>query len=509
MKFILFFFFFRSCIMIVPRCGKLFILLIIWRLVSVFIVQTSHVPDEYWQSLEVAHKLSFGYGYLTWEWRVGIRSYLYPFFISIFYSLLKVLNIDYPSAIIYGPRILQALLSAYADYSFYAWTGSKLALLCLSINWYWYYCATRTLINSFETCLTIIALSKYPWNSHSNKSNAFLWLVGFLTFARPTSVVIWLPLCSYHIFKKKSSIIQYIAIGIFCLIISTTIDSICDGNFILSPLEFFKVNVLNRVSEQYGKMHGLWYLFSGLPVLLGLNYCLLPLSIFRIIKNYRNYKKSSLLAITIVWSLIIYSLIAHKEFRFILPLLPMLIYIIHETIFQERISETKKKFFVIVLIISNVLPGFYFSVLHQTGPLKIMTHLRHDLESLKIQDVDILFLTTCHTTPYYSHLHNNISMRFLTCEPNLNNSKDYLDEVDKFRMNPMNWLEINYLNNSKVARLPSHVVIDDSTLQDVGPFLKDYKRLIYCEDIHFAQHGQFNGYAIYKYAKAIINVRKK
>jgi tRNA A37 N6-isopentenylltransferase MiaA len=26
-------------------------------------------PDEFWQSQEVAHRLSFGYGYLTWEWR--------------------------------------------------------------------------------------------------------------------------------------------------------------------------------------------------------------------------------------------------------------------------------------------------------------------------------------------------------------------------------------------------------------------------------------------------------
>lgn len=31
------------------------------RILSVFLVQTAYVPDEYWQSLEVAHYLSFGY----------------------------------------------------------------------------------------------------------------------------------------------------------------------------------------------------------------------------------------------------------------------------------------------------------------------------------------------------------------------------------------------------------------------------------------------------------------
>lgn len=31
------------------------------RILSVFLVQTAYVPDEYWQSLEVSHYLSFGF----------------------------------------------------------------------------------------------------------------------------------------------------------------------------------------------------------------------------------------------------------------------------------------------------------------------------------------------------------------------------------------------------------------------------------------------------------------
>lgn len=33
---------------------------IVLRIASVFLVRTFYVPDEYWQSLEVAHKLTFG-----------------------------------------------------------------------------------------------------------------------------------------------------------------------------------------------------------------------------------------------------------------------------------------------------------------------------------------------------------------------------------------------------------------------------------------------------------------
>lgn len=42
------------------RLIYVFLLILAVRLASVFVVQTYYVPDEYWQSLEVAHKLTFG-----------------------------------------------------------------------------------------------------------------------------------------------------------------------------------------------------------------------------------------------------------------------------------------------------------------------------------------------------------------------------------------------------------------------------------------------------------------
>lgn len=70
------------------------------RLTSVVLVQTFYVPDEYWQSLEVAHKLVFGYGYLTWEWSQGIRSYIHPLIISLVYKIVQLLGIDYAEVLV-------------------------------------------------------------------------------------------------------------------------------------------------------------------------------------------------------------------------------------------------------------------------------------------------------------------------------------------------------------------------------------------------------------------------
>ena len=44
-----------------------------WRVGNALAVITFFNPDEYWQSLEPAHRLAFGYGHLTWEWVAGLR----------------------------------------------------------------------------------------------------------------------------------------------------------------------------------------------------------------------------------------------------------------------------------------------------------------------------------------------------------------------------------------------------------------------------------------------------
>lgn len=40
--------------------NKILLFFVALRLASVFLVRTWYVPDEYWQSLEVAHRLAFG-----------------------------------------------------------------------------------------------------------------------------------------------------------------------------------------------------------------------------------------------------------------------------------------------------------------------------------------------------------------------------------------------------------------------------------------------------------------
>ena len=55
---------------------RIFIGLLCIRLFNALTIRTYFQPDEYYQSLEPAWKLVYGYGETTWEWREAIRPFV-------------------------------------------------------------------------------------------------------------------------------------------------------------------------------------------------------------------------------------------------------------------------------------------------------------------------------------------------------------------------------------------------------------------------------------------------
>jgi Alg9-like mannosyltransferase family len=68
---------------------RIILALICIRVFNVLTITTFFQPDEYYQSLEPAWKLVYGYGETTWEWKEGIRGFLYP---SLFASVWWIAN---------------------------------------------------------------------------------------------------------------------------------------------------------------------------------------------------------------------------------------------------------------------------------------------------------------------------------------------------------------------------------------------------------------------------------
>jgi phosphatidylinositol glycan class B len=248
--------------------------LIIFRLCNVFLVQTWHVPDEFWQCPEVAHKMVFGYGHTTWEWQEAIRGYVYPLLFAFAYKILDIFHLDFQILIIYLPRIIQALFGACGEYYVYktAWLlyGARVAwwvLFCQVTSWFMFYCITRTLTNSMETALISIAL--YYWELSQNlkaktpseiaeQTSAIykaLTLASFSCLVRPTALVIWIPLGIARL-RRESPVhfffIYVVPVGICSLIFSVLVDSYFYGKFVLVQYNFLYFNVMKNIGEIYG-----------------------------------------------------------------------------------------------------------------------------------------------------------------------------------------------------------------------------------------------------------------
>ncbi|KPJ19297.1 GPI mannosyltransferase 3 [Papilio machaon] len=363
-------------------------LILFVRILSVLFVQTWYVPDEYWQSLEVAHKQVFGYGALTWEWQKGIRSYLYPSLFAALYAVLKFTGLDSPEAVVLVPRLFQAVISTAADYSFYKWTGGrKWALFLILTPSFWFYTSGRTLLQTMETCLVAIALSVYPFKDgalarYEKENNKWVWLACISTFLRPTSAPIWLVLALYNI------------------------------------------NTTNQ-----GKLK----LLAGTYLPIGF--------------------------------------IPHKEFRFVLPLLPILLYLAQNVIvpWSRKAKAWKLYLVATVLLLGNAVPAIYLGQTHQKGTVQVMPLLREAIGSNNRSS--ILFMMPCHSTPLYSHLHLNITTRYLHCDPP---SPGETYESEAFYNNPQRWWRQEY----SARQTPSLIVMFDVLRGRVENLLQGYK-LIY------------------------------
>ncbi|CAB4292832.1 unnamed protein product [Prunus armeniaca] len=481
---------------------KVFALCFAFRIANALLVQTYFNPDEHWQALEVAHRITFGYGHLTWEWEKGIRSYLHPLLFALLYKLLAVLGLDTPWFMVRAPRLFQSFFSAFGDLYLYKLSVilfghcvAKWALFSQLTNWFMFYCLTRTLSNSLETVLTLVSLYYWPCMRPSSsklplESRKWGLIIAALACAiRPTSAIIWLYVGLLELFVTRDKLrfifLEVAPMGLLVLGITFLLDRLMYGSWVLVPLNFLKFNFLSAGGDYYGTHKWHWYFTQGFTVMI---FSFLPFSVAGIMQS-KHWKLSGL----IVWVLGLYSVLGHKEFRFVLPVLPIaLIFSGHslaalrstisangrgkESSNIHRTCPAKMQVAIFFLLATNIPMALYMSLVHQRGTEDVTYYLSKEVLDGKV--TNILFLMPCHATPYYATVHHNLPMRFLDCSPR--EEKGIPDESDHFMIDPVGFAS----EFAKNWSLPSHIVLFDSEEKLLKDFLishsfKEIKRFFH------------------------------
>ncbi|VEL34408.1 unnamed protein product [Protopolystoma xenopodis] len=203
----------------------------------------------------------------------------------------------------------------------------------------------------------------------------------------------------------------------------------------------------------------------------------------------------------------------HKEFRFLFPLVPITCYYSgmatvsfktrwldidrQASLYQKVVRQTGRLVLSSLLLVQLVL-ALYTSLWHQRGGLDAVLALGRRARSMakfdneppsihsspvltyvqaQLREMSVLFLMPCHSTPFYSHIHANITLRQLDCspksailtatepvKPNSWRASD-LDEADAFFADPVAWLRAEFplatgqVDSIHSIKLPTHLVL--------------------------------------------------
>ncbi|GJE90740.1 glycosyltransferase family 22 protein [Phanerochaete sordida] len=463
------------------------------RIAIALLTRTFFQPDEYFQSLEVAHHLVFGYGHLTWEWLTPqpIRSILYPALNVPVYYALKVLRLDGTEWLIWGPKILHGAIAALTDIWLCRLTkqviGERYVLiaLLLSLTSLFHGLAlSRSLSNSAETSLTTVALSYFPWDTHASgwrrSFRVSLSVAAVACAVRPTNAVLWVYMVAFLAWRHRKepkrilavaadvALIGSVALGALC-----TLDSLYYGKLTFTPLNFLRTN-LSSISLFYGSSPWHYYLSQGVVVLATI---VLPFSLHGIFISATSGgtpAARSLLGL-VLWTITIYSLAGHKEWRFIHPLLPILHIFAARSIVDvyhrkqaTRSHGTKKRAprpaklpisrAHLALVLLNIPPLLYLMFAHGRAQIDAI-HVLRALPAARVRSAG--FLMPCHSTPWHAYLHTPAwaapgRVWALGCEPPLaGDAGAYGDQTDVFYAAPAAYLRTRFPRTVDRAFPPS------------------------------------------------------
>ncbi len=274
-------------------------------------------PDEIGQYLEQAHRLTFGYGNIPWEYRVGMRSWLMPLLLAGPMKLGGVLAPD-SIAYFYWPKLLVAACSlsmlwagwrlGRAISEIHGWTAMFVAAFWYEFIFFGSHAITEPVAVAAILPAAALLLTGQPSRRDLVIAGFLLGIGVILRFHYGPAVAMIGILALWGHVRER---LLYLLIGgLLAAALSAGID-LWFGQFPFGWIVTnFQFNVLHDVASQYGVSPVYAYIQDYVRY-WGLAFIPMFLCILPAIKYYRG------LFWVAVLNVVIHSLIAHKEYRFI------------------------------------------------------------------------------------------------------------------------------------------------------------------------------------------------
>ncbi|CAF1252561.1 unnamed protein product [Adineta steineri] len=307
-----------------------FIILLIICLIHLFICPYTKVEESF--NLQAIHDLLIhrlnisNYDHLEFPGVVP-RTFLGPIFVAIlawpFTNISlnhHLLYLQYIVRIILGLLVISGLIHLYKSLKGYCDLSTRRWWLFVIVTqFHFLFYSTRTLPNIFAV---VIVLHSFAfWLSGQGKLLVWTSAFAILIFRSELVILLGLILLQEVFIKKHLTFTKTIIHGLIasCLAIglSTLVDSWFWQRWLWPEGEVLYFNTILNKSSHWGTFPLLWYFYSVLPRALGASLILLPLGL--IVNKHLRW-----IILPNVLFIIIYSILPHKELRFIIYTFPIL-----------------------------------------------------------------------------------------------------------------------------------------------------------------------------------------
>jgi phosphatidylinositol glycan class B len=146
---------------------------------------------------------------------------------------------------------------------------------------------------------------------------------------RNTSPVGWLPLLAIKVFRE-GSLISFIISGLFvaipilfgCVWMDTAVYG--SDKWVFTGYNFLEMNIIHGLSKYFGEDGPLYYLIAAAPSIFVILVPVAFISIFSHINYQSSRSQTPYITFYTVFYVLFFSLIAHKEIRFLMPVIPFI-----------------------------------------------------------------------------------------------------------------------------------------------------------------------------------------
>ncbi|MEO0533939.1 MAG: mannosyltransferase [Cyanobacteria bacterium P01_A01_bin.123] len=314
----------------IPRKHLLISILLLGFLLRVglgFALPNILLADEIFQTQEQAHRLAFGYGITPWEFREGIRSWIFPTVLAIVMRLSDWVlpgSVDYLFAI----NVLLSALSLTCIWVSFQWakrvSGVNAGFIAAIASCIWFeliffapkafteVVATHVLLPGFYLGLHNADYKGFPDERRLFWAGVLLGIAFSLRFHFLPGILVCLVAIGKGDFRKRWLPLLIGFIG--PVLIFGAVDALTWDYPFQSMLKNFWINVVEEKSLEFGILP--WYGYLKFLIRVW-SWAIIPMAGLTLIGSLKS-PQLALFSLVILGS---HSLLSHKEYRFIYPVI--------------------------------------------------------------------------------------------------------------------------------------------------------------------------------------------